>query len=91
MVAEGKSDKMASNLEVRMKQKCAIEFLHAEKMAPTDIHRHSLHVCRDQPVDVSTVRQRVVHSALVTAALGHLCWYGLRVHHAGSCLLLAKM
>ena len=60
MVAEGKSDKMASNLEVRMKQKCAIEFLHAEKMAPTDIHWHFLNIYGDQTVDVSTVKWWVV-------------------------------
>ena len=90
-VAEGQSGSMVSHMEVCMEQRCVTEFPHVEKMAPTDIHRHLLHVRRDQPVDVNTVRQRVVHSALVTATLGHLCWYGLRVHHAGSCLLLAKM
>jgi len=31
MAAEGQSDRMASDTEVRMKQKCRIEFLHAEK------------------------------------------------------------
>ena len=31
MAAEGQSDKMASDMEVRMKQRCVIEFLHAEK------------------------------------------------------------
>ena len=38
MAAEGHSDTMASDVEVRMKQKCIIEFLHAEIIAPTDIH-----------------------------------------------------
>jgi len=31
MTAEGQSDKMASDIEVRMKQRCVTEFLHAEK------------------------------------------------------------
>jgi len=56
MTAEGRSDKMASNMEVRMKQRCVIEFLHAEKTAPSDIHRGLLNVYGDQTVDVSTVR-----------------------------------
>ena len=37
-VAEGQSDRMASDMEVWMKQRCVTEFLHVEKMAPTDIH-----------------------------------------------------
>ena len=36
-------------------------FLHAEKMAPSDIHQRLLNVCRDQTVDVSTLRWWVVH------------------------------
>ena len=31
MAAEGQSDKMVSDMEVCMKQRCVIEFLHAEK------------------------------------------------------------
>ena len=38
MAAEGQSDKMASDMEVQMKQRGVAEFLHVEKMAPTDIH-----------------------------------------------------
>jgi hypothetical protein len=38
MAVEGQSDKMVSDMEVRMKQRCVIEFLHAEKTAPNDIH-----------------------------------------------------
>ena len=38
IAAEGQSDKMASDIEVQMKQRCVIEFLHADKMVPTDIH-----------------------------------------------------
>jgi hypothetical protein len=58
MTAEGQSDKMASDMEVRMKQRCVTEFLYAEKIAPDDIHRRLLN--GDQTVDVSTVRRRVV-------------------------------
>jgi len=60
MAAEGQSVKMVSNMEVSLKKKHVIEFLHAEKMAPTDIHQHLLNICGEQPVDVSTVRQWVV-------------------------------
>jgi hypothetical protein len=59
MTAEGKYKKMASDLEVRMKQRCVIEFLHAEKIAPNDIDRCLLNVYGDQTVDVSTVRRWV--------------------------------
>ena len=38
MAAEGLSDKAAPDVEVCMKQRCVIEFLHVEKMTPTDIH-----------------------------------------------------
>ena len=44
MAAEGQSDRMVSDMEVHMKQRCGIEFLHAEKMAPIDIHLHLLNV-----------------------------------------------
>ena len=59
MTAEGQSDKMASGMEVRMKQRCVTEFLHAEKIAPNDFHRRLLNVYADQTVDVSTVRRWV--------------------------------
>ena len=32
--AEGQSDKKASDVEVKMKQRCGIQFLHLEKMTP---------------------------------------------------------
>ena len=54
MTAEGQSD-----MEVRMKQRCVIEFLYAEKNAPNDIHQRLLNVYGDQTVDVSTVRRWV--------------------------------
>ena len=38
MAAEGQSDKMVSDMEAHVKEKCVTEFLHVEKMAPTDIH-----------------------------------------------------
>ena len=61
MAAEGQSEKMASVIEVLMKQRCGIEFLHTEKTAPTDIHQHLQNSYADQTVDVSTVRQWVMH------------------------------
>ena len=36
MAAEGQFDKVVSDAEVRMKQRCVTEFLPIEKMAPTD-------------------------------------------------------
>jgi len=40
--------------------RCAIEFIHAEKVAAIDIHQCSLNIYGDQRVDVSTLRQWVV-------------------------------
>ena len=40
MAAEGQSDTMASDMEVCMKQRCVIEFLHKEKIASVDIYQH---------------------------------------------------
>ena len=53
------ADKTSPDIEVRTKQRCVIEFLHAEKIAPIDIHRRLLNVYGDQTVDVSTVRRWV--------------------------------
>ena len=50
---------MASDMEVCLKQRCVIEFLHVEKITPNDIHRRLLNVYGDQTVDVSTVRRWV--------------------------------
>ena len=33
---------MAPDMEACMKERCVTEFLHAHKMAPTDIHPHLL-------------------------------------------------
>ena len=56
MAAEGQSDRLASDREVYMKQRCVVEFLHVGKIAPTDIYRCLLNVDGDPTVDVSTVR-----------------------------------
>ena len=61
MAAEGYSDTTASDMEVCMKQRCVTEFPHVEKITLTDIHWHLLNVSGDQTVDVSIVRQWVVH------------------------------
>ena len=39
---------------------CGTEFLHALKMAASDIHWHLMDISGDQTVDLSTVRQWVV-------------------------------
>ena len=64
MAAEGQSDELVSHMEVSMKQSCDVEFIHAENMAPTDIHQHLLNVYGDQIVDVNTVRWWAVHFSL---------------------------
>ena len=61
IAAEEQSDKMTSDMEVHMKQKCVIELLHAEKIAHTDIHQCLLNVYGEQIADVTTVIQWVVH------------------------------
>ena len=47
-------------MEGCMEQRCVIEFLHVEKITPNGIHQHLLNIYRDQTVNVSTVRWRVV-------------------------------
>ena len=37
---EGQSENMASDMEVDMKERCGIEFLHVEKMAPIMLAEH---------------------------------------------------
>ena len=54
MAAERQSDRMASDMEVCMQQRCVA---HCGK---NGIHWHLLNIDRDQSVDVSTVRQWVV-------------------------------
>ena len=65
MAAEGQSDRLVSDMEVHMKQRCVTEFLHAEINAPIDIHWCLVNVDGDQTVDVSTVRRWCI-SAVVT-------------------------
>ena len=66
MIAEGHSDRMASDTEVHMKQRCVTAFLHAEKTAPIYVHQHSLNIYGDQRMDMSTVRNRWHVSAVRT-------------------------
>ena len=61
MVAEGQTDKMAPDMEVQMKQRRGNEFSVWKKMASIDIHGHLVNNNGDQIVDVSTVRQWVLH------------------------------
>ena len=60
MAAEGQSNKMASDMEVHVEQRCITESLQVEKIAPTDIYQHLLNICGDQTVNMSTAKQRVV-------------------------------
>jgi len=60
MAAEGQSDRIVTDMEVCMEQRCRIEFLQAEKMAPIGIHQCLVNVYRDQTVDVSHVRRWLV-------------------------------
>ena len=60
MAAEGQSDRTSSDIEAYMEHRSGFEFLHAKKMAPTDIHQCLLNVCGKQTVDRSTVRRWVV-------------------------------
>ena len=59
MAAE--SDKMVSDVKVQMKQRGGIEFFHAENIASIDIHQYLWNVYGNQTVNVSTVRQWVMH------------------------------
>lgn len=56
MAAEEWSDTAAPDVEVLMKQRGGTEFLHAEKMSPTDMHQYLQNICVDQKMDVSTAR-----------------------------------
>jgi len=60
MAAEGQSDQMVSDVEVHMRQRGITEFLHVEKIVPTDIHDCLLNVYGDQTADVSTERHKVM-------------------------------
>ena len=91
MAAEEQSDKMASEMEVCMKQReGGIGFFHVEKMAHIDIHCCLLNVYGDQRVDVSTVRRWVVHFSSSNSNIGLPPQVQIFTS-AGSCSLLAKM
>ena len=54
MAAQGHCVRMTSDVEVCMMQRGGIEFLHAEKMAPTDTYQCLLNICGGETVDVNT-------------------------------------
>jgi hypothetical protein len=60
IAAAEQSIKMASDIDVCTKQRYIIEFLTAELIEPTDIHRRLLMVYGVDTVDVSTVRRWVL-------------------------------
>ena len=92
VAAQGQSDKMVSNMEVYMKQRCRTEFLHAEKMAPTDIHWCLLNIYGDQTVDVCTVRFWVSCFSSGDSSNGSPPWCRFSwVWHTGFYSLLVKM
>ena len=96
MAAERKSARMVYDMEVQMKQRCFIEFFHAEKIAPIDIHWCLLHVYGNQIVDVSTVKWWMV---CFRSGDGHVKgkpqsgrpYRFLQVQHAGYFSLLLKI
>ena len=96
MAAEGRYDRMASDMEVTIRQRCVNEFLHTYKMLLTDIHRCLLNVYRDQKVDVSTVRWWIVDFSSDDSDVKdkpcsrELCRV-LGAWHVESCSLLVKM
>jgi len=51
---------MASDMEVRRKQRKVIQFFYVKQTAPFDIHQLLLNISGEQTVDVSTVRLWVV-------------------------------
>jgi len=69
MAAEGQSDRTVADREVHMEQRCITEFLHGEKMAPTDIYRCLLNVYGDQTVDESRVRGKWCVSAVAAVTV----------------------
>lgn len=89
MIAEGRSDKMASDVELGTKKSCVIEFHHVKEMAPVDISWLLLNAFEDQTVEWSGGWCIL---AMVTVTVGHLQWCRfLQVYHAGSCSSLVKI
>ena len=72
MAAEGQSDRMVSDMEAYKQQKHRIEFLHVEKMAPTDTDQHLLNVDGEQTVAVAQWGGGWWVSAVATATMAHL-------------------
>ena len=74
--AEGQSDKVASDMEVCMKQRFITEFLHAEKIAPTFVEH------------LWTPNSGYEHSEVVGAVFQQLqqphCGWPYRLLQAGS-------
>lgn len=68
--AEGQPDRTVSDTEAHVKQRDGNEFLHAEKVEPTDIHQHLLSISGGQTMNVGTVRWWVVHSVSKGSASG---------------------
>ena len=91
MAAGGHTDKMVSDTVARIKQRHVTEFIHVEKMAPTDIHQCLLNA-GDKTVEVNTVRQWVLCST-VTSKTNHLpdSHADFNRHGMHPCSQLAKM
>jgi len=61
-----------------MKQRRVTEFIHAEKITPTDIYQLLLNAYGDQTVDINIVRQWVVHFSSGNSDMEdkpHFVWY----------------
>jgi len=54
MAAEGQCDKTMSVMKVCMEQRSGSKFLHADKIAPTNIHGYLPNIYEDQRVYVGT-------------------------------------
>ena len=92
MAAEGQSDRMVSDMEVWMKQWGETEFLHAEKMAPTDPDQCLLNIYGDWTVDVSTARWWVVRFSSSNSDCGPPLLVQIFIScHTGSCSSLVKL
>jgi len=86
---------MTSDMKVCMKQRCVVEFLHVETVALTEFDHPLLNIYGGKTMDVSTVRQRMVHfssgDGIVKDKLcsRQPCRF-LQAWHAGSRLSLVK-
>jgi len=90
LAAEGQSNKMVFDIDVHMKERYGIEFLHAEI---NGTHCHSLTTCW---MFIETKQWMWgggwCSSAVVTATVGHLCSCRLLwAQHASSCSVLVKI